>query len=362
MVRPSLTKIAYRTLQGGKSLAGIAHKEISSKLMSLVVPEVNNNSENLSIDLIKRIRVAIDNLEKKDWEDAEKGLYPKSQLFEAPWIEWAKRYPKIWLDMPLTWKRRKDRNTRDIPEIIDKNKYPDYYLQNFHHQTDGYLSDHSAGLYDLQVEILFNGTADAMRRRVIAPLKKGLMKFANRDESSLRILDIATGTGRTIKQIRSAFPETELLGLDLSDAYLKQASKTLNLNDQKFSQLIRGNAEELPFLSESLQGITCVFLFHELPPKARQNVINESFRVLEPGGIFVLADSIQIKDSPQFKAVMEDFYNVFHEPYYKDYINDDINQRLINSGFIDLSAESHFMTRVWTAYKPLTGNDWRYSK
>ena len=31
-------------------------------------------------------------------------------------------------------------------------RYPDYYVQNFHYQTDGYLSDLSAALYDFQVE------------------------------------------------------------------------------------------------------------------------------------------------------------------------------------------------------------------
>ena len=76
--------------------------------------------------------------------------------------------------MPQTWQRRKKNKTRDIPKIVNEEDYPDYYLQNFHHQTDGYLSDHSAEIYDLQVEILFSGTADSMRRRVLSPLKKGL--------------------------------------------------------------------------------------------------------------------------------------------------------------------------------------------
>lgn len=50
-------------------------------------------------------------------------------------------------------------------------------MQNFHHQTNGYLSDLSANLYDLQVEIFFGGLADAMRRYILAPLKRGLAKF-----------------------------------------------------------------------------------------------------------------------------------------------------------------------------------------
>ena len=48
-------------------------------------------------------------------------------------------------------------------------------MRNFHHQTDGYLSDFSASIYDLQVEILFNGSADSMRRRIIKPIKDCLL-------------------------------------------------------------------------------------------------------------------------------------------------------------------------------------------
>ena len=49
----------------------------------------------------------MENLESIDWKEAEAGIYPKSQLFEAPWLEWAKKYPLVWLDMPQTWQRRK---------------------------------------------------------------------------------------------------------------------------------------------------------------------------------------------------------------------------------------------------------------
>ncbi len=352
MAEKSFTKIAYQTLQQGKSLAGLVHKQISSKLLELVAPEVMPDTDPISREQLLELRRSISQLEHSDWKDAEKGLYPKSQLFEAPWIEWAARYPLIWLDLPSTWKRRKNRNTQEIPKTINKEVYPDYYLQNFHHQTDGYLSDHSAGLYDLQVEILFSGTADAMRRRVLAPLVKGLQEFKTRPHAKLRVLDVATGTGRTLKQIRAALPKIELFGLDLSGSYLRQASRYLNNNNSEFVQLIRGNAEEMPFSNESMQAVTCVFLFHELPRHARQNVLKECWRILEPGGTLVLADSIQIKDSPQFLNVMEDFYKVFHEPYYKDYINDDIEDRLNKSGFESISSESHFMTRIWSAVKP----------
>ena len=46
-------------------------------------------------------------------------------------------------------------------------RYPAYYLQNFHYQTDGWLTADSARLYDFQVETLFLGSADTMRRQVL---------------------------------------------------------------------------------------------------------------------------------------------------------------------------------------------------
>ena len=353
MEAPSLRKIAYHTLQQSKTLAGLAHKELSTKLMEVFVPDASVGSFPNDQELITEIRRSMESLERIDWQEAEAGIYPKSQLFEAPWLEWAKKYPLVWLDMPKTWERRKKNKTREIPRNVNEEDYPNYYLQNFHHQTDGYLSKHSAEIYDLQVEILFNGTADSMRRRILAPLKRGLKKYLSKDSIKAKVLDVATGTGRTLQQIQGALPEVELYGLDLSGSYLKQASKYLSSRDGDLVQLTRGNAENMPYSSNSFQALTCVFLFHELPREARQNVLNECFRLLEPGGILVLADSIQIEDSPKFTPIMENFHKIFHEPYYRDYIIDDISLRLEESGFSAITSESHFMTKVWKANKPV---------
>ena len=356
MAPPPLTKLAYQTLQQGKSLAGLAHKELSTQLMKLVAPEAMPRTVPVSAELLRLLQRSMSELEQIDWQEAEDGIYPQSLLFDTPWLEYASQYPLVWLDLPSHWQRRRNRNVRDLPKDTNPEIYPDYYLQNFHHQTDGYLSDQSASLYDLQVEILFNGTADSMRRRVLAPLRRGLKHFQERPSASLRVLDMATGTGRTLQQIRAAMPEVELIGLDLSSAYLGQANRWLNNRKGDLIQLVRGNGEDLPFSNNGLQGVTCVFMLHELPSSARQNVLNECWRVLEPGGILVLADSIQLHDSPQFKDVMENFPRIFHEPFYQGYIRDDIDVRLQKSGFEGIKAETHFMTRVWSARKPADAN------
>ena len=352
-VAETLTKLAYQTMQQGKSLMGLVHKETSTRLMELLAPDATPKTEPLPPALLQELRRSMDQLIERDWQEAEAGTYPRSLLFDAPWLDWATRYPLLWLDLPQTWNRRRERNVRDLPDDIDPQDYPSYYLQNFHHQTDGYLSDHSASLYDLGVEILFNGTADPMRRRILAPLRAGLNGFSSRPPGSLRVLDVATGTGRTLRQLRGALPQAQLVGLDLSSSYLRQANRWLSQLPGELPQLVQGNAESMPFADGCFQGISCVFLLHELPAEARQNVLAEMFRLLEPGGVLVLADSVQLSDSPQFRVPMENFRRVFHEPYYRDYIADDIDARLAATGFEAISAESHFMTRVWSARKPL---------
>ena len=351
MARESISKIAYKTLQQSKSIAGFAHKQISSRLMNFILPDSKLENFDIDKDLLMQIQNSMDNLREEDWNDAEKNIYPKKLLFDEPWLRYLTQYPKIWLDMPNTWDRRRKQNFDDLPKSIEKDNYPQYYLRNFHHQTDGYLSDFSASIYDLQVEILFNGSADSMRRRIIKPLKIGLNNFSNRKKSSLRILDVATGSGRTLKQLRGAFPNEKLIGLDLSGSYLKEASRYISDLNGDLIELIKGNAEVLPFKDKSLQGLSCVFLFHELPRVIREKVLREFFRVLEPGGILVLADSIQISDSPDFIKIMENFHNSFHEPFYSDYIKDDINSKIEEIGFNDIKSNSYFMTKIWSAIR-----------
>jgi len=328
MARESISKIAYKTLQQSKSIAGFAHKQISSRLMNFILPDSKLENFDIDKDLLMQIQNSMDILREEDWNDAEKNIYPKKLLFDEPWLRYLTQYPKIWLDMPNTWDRRRKQNFDDLPNLI-----------NFHHHTDGYLSDFSASIYDLQVEILFNGSADSMRRRIIKPIKEGLEIFRDRKKSSIKILDVATGSGRTLKQLRAAFPKEKITGIDLSDSYLKEASRYISDLDGDLIQLIKGNAEELPFENDSFQCISCVYLFHEF------------LRVLEPGGILVLADSIQISDSPDFTSVMESFYKSFHEPFYCDYIKEDIDSKIEEVGFKDVKSNSFFMTKVWSAVK-----------
>jgi len=350
-ISESLTKLAYRTFQWSKNYFGLAHKTVSSQLLNLVSP-VNHGTVPLDPKLLQLVQRRFDQLIEADWRDAEQGIYPHSLLFDNPWEEFFRYYPEVWLDLPQMWERAKQKKYQDFSPEVEIAGYPSYYVQNFHHQTDGYLSDTSAKLYDLQVELLFGGTADAMRRRILAPLKQELKHFDVASPRQVRILDVACGTGRTLRFLREAFPQAALFGSDLSPAYLRKANQLLTQNPGELPQLLQANAEDLPYLDNYFQAVTCVFLFHELPAAVRQSVINQCFRVTQPGGVFIICDSIQVSDSPEMTAMMENFPAMFHEPYYRHYTTDNLEKRLEQAGFTEIRTEVHFMSKYWIAQKP----------
>ena len=48
---------------------------------------------------------------------------------------------------------------------------------------------------------------------------------------------------------------------------------------------------------------------------------------------------------------MENFYKSFHEPFYCDYIKEDITSKIKDIGFNNIKSNSFFMTKVWSALK-----------
>jgi ubiquinone/menaquinone biosynthesis C-methylase UbiE len=351
-------KTAYQTLQWGKNLLAIAHKNAATQIGDTLFPHnalaKGRASSFIDAAALSYLKQRYELLLDQDWKDAQADIYPVELLFDTPWDEVLRYYPAVWLDLPQLWQRTQEQRYQDFSEEIDTSGYPKYYLQNFHYQTDGYLSDTSAQLYDLQVELLFGGMADPMRRRILPLLKRDfLQNDAMRARRSPKILDIACGTGRTLRQLRATFPDAALYGVDLSTAYLRKANQLLSQNLGDLPQLLQANAEELPYQDGYFDAVTSVFLFHELPATARQNVIDDAYRVLAPGGTLTICDSIQLNDSAELSAMIDSFSATFHEPYYKDYVRDDLAQRLESAGFSEITCETHFLSKYFTARKPL---------
>jgi ubiquinone/menaquinone biosynthesis C-methylase UbiE len=341
-------KAAYQTLQWGKNIFALAHRETSGRLRRLLFPlKESDKPVPLNPKALEDLQRRFQALLEQDWQDGQAGFYPVELLFDNPWDEFFRYYPVVCLDSPKVWQRAQNKRCQEFADNIDTTEYPKYYVQNFHHQTDGYLSETSANLYDLQVELLFGGAADPMRRRILPLLKQALANPAE----SYKILDIASGTGATLRLLRAAFPKAKLFGMDLSPAYLRKADRLLSQRLGELPQLLQANAEELPYQDNYFQAVTNVFLLHELPAIARQRVLEECHRVLQPGGTLVICDSIQVSDAPELAPMMEGFAKAFHEPYYNQYIRDNLTDRLEQIGFRVTVCETHYLSKYFAAQK-----------
>ena len=70
-----------------------------------------------------------------------------------------------------------------------------------------------------------------------------------------------------------------------------------------------------------------MYLFHELPEEVRKAAAMEMARVLKPGGVLCLTDSVQYGDRLTFDKTLGNFSN-FNEPYYLTYIREDLGALL----------------------------------
>jgi ubiquinone/menaquinone biosynthesis C-methylase UbiE len=278
---------------------------------------------------------------EREWRDIAAGLFAAPRTLSIDPGEFLRRSALYFRDLPKVDERRHGR-INDEPNLDDANEHlPRYYRQNFHFQSGGWLTDESAAIYDTQVEVLFTGAADAMRRRMLKPIAEWM---TGRNQRNLRGLDVACGTGRLLAFLHDAWPGMKLTGIDLSAPYLEEARRLIGRTARV--KLDEAAAEALPFDDASQDLVVSSFLLHELPKKIRAQVIAEMARVVKPDGLVVLVDSIQKGDHAPWDGLLDLFPHYFHEPYYAEYVNGSVEAWGAATGLVPFTTERAFLSKV----------------
>jgi len=262
----------------------------------------------------RRLFADLASLLQRDLANVEAGIYPLPQDHDGSLLTLFDRSRLFFEDLPQVHRRRERGLITDVLNDETCGKRPAYYLQNFHFQSGGWMTDDSARRYDTQVEVLLNGAANVTRRQALPQLRE---VFTGRDQRRLRLLDVGCGTGRFLDFVKQVWPRLPVIGLDMSEAYVREARRHL----ARWSRMnfVVGNGESIPLPDESQDAVTSIFTLHELPPKVRRIVFREFARVLRRGGRVVLVDSLQRGDEPAYEGLLELFPQSFHEPYYDSY-------------------------------------------
>jgi len=236
----------------------------------------------------------------------------------------------------IDWETESDRFRQ--PQL----DYPDYYRsQNFHGIKNGYLSVDAAVTYDPVTRYALPPNEDWVRQGVIEHIQS----------HPRRILDLACGTGSTTLALKQAFPNAEVIGIDLSPYMLVVADQKAIATNLPI-QFQQGQAEATGFPDESFDVVTASLLFHETPPAIALEVLRECFRLLKPGGEVVILDGNQ-GTLRQTEWLTE----IFEEPYIKDYAAGSIDAWMGAAGFDAIRTETWWLLhQVSKAVKPLPIN------
>jgi ubiquinone/menaquinone biosynthesis C-methylase UbiE len=283
-----------------------------------------------------------DELLRRDLDNIAAGIYrPPHDLLDNP-IRALRRGFAYFADLRNVNRRRRGEEGPEL-SIDEAAAFPEYYRRAYHHQTDGYLSERSARLYDHQVEVLFGGTADAMRRQALVPIRDFL---DGHSVAEARLIDIACGTGRFLTFVKDNYPRLRCTALDISPPYLAEARR--NLAPWSRCEFVEAAIEshDLPAAGHDIA--TCIYLFHELPAGLHAAAAAAIARLVKPGGLFVFIDSLQLGDRTGYDALLESFPIAFHEPYYADYLRRDLTKLFSTAGFEPLTTELAYLSRVMT--------------
>lgn len=124
--------------------------------------------------------------------------------------------------------------------------------------------------YDRRWSCYVDASIDATLRRLPEPGK--------------RVLDLGCGTGSLLQVLRCNWPQSELIGLDLSFEMLQVAGRKLGAD----AALCQGSAQQLPWRSNVFDLVISTSAFHYF--RNPERVLAEVKRVLRPGGHAVITD------------------------------------------------------------------------
>lgn len=304
--------------------------------------KVENPTDELKTKVFSQMRKLLED----DARHIADGLYPARVLLPENPIKHFPRLAKIYSDtVRLSWRKRSQKHkefSTEAEQFLDD--VPDYYRRNFHYQTDGYLSEQSAEMYEHQVEMLFRGLADPMRRLLLPPMKRHFKMSSGR---GLHFLEVAAGVGSLTRQIAMTFPEAKITVLDLSYPYIKKAQQ--RLKDFSRIEFVQGDAAQTMFKEHQFDAVVSSFVFHELPREERLKVLKECKRLTKPGGFIGHVDSVQEGDQPGFEWAMDKFPQEFHEPFYKNYVQTPMRELWTDSvGILPHEQVGFYSKVIWS--------------
>lgn len=217
--------------------------------------------------------------------------------------------------------------------------YPDYYAtSNFHGIKNGYLSVDAAVTYDPITQYVLPPGETWVRESLVKAIQ-GVPRS---------ILDLGCGTGTTTLMLKRRFAGADVVGLDLSPQMLVVADHKAREANLEIT-FRHGNAMATGLPEASFDVVCATLLFHETPPEVAKTILQESFRLLSPGGQVLVLDGNQ-----KTLRTADWLSNIFEEPFIRAYGQGNVDAWLGFAGFETVRTEDVFwVNQLSYGRKPL---------
>jgi len=171
-------------------------------------------------------------------------------------------------------------------ELNPDMELPEYTTHEIHIQPGGYVGDAFAGhIYHYGTNNFFMGRNNQDELHI---------DLANavptpEDGNVSRVLDQGCSCGQLSVALKQRFSNAEVWGIDVGGPMVRYAHmRAVDIgSDVNFAQRL---AEDSKFPDNYFDIATNNIMFHEVTQEAAQEILNESFRVLRPGGVYYPMD------------------------------------------------------------------------
>lgn len=170
---------------------------------------------------------------------------------------------------------------------------------------------------------------------------------AHPDFRPRRILDIGCGLGHNTLPLAQAFPDAEVVAVDVAAPMLRYAharARSLGVSNVRF---VQANAEHLDEADQSFDLIVSCMVLHETSRTAIEKLFGETRRLLGPGGMVLHVEQPQYHGMDVFEQFLRD-WDAFNnnEPFWTTMHDMDLRALAVRHGF---ASEQTFETGVRAA-------------
>ena len=220
------------------------------------------------------------------------------------------------------------------------------YPERFRTGETTAFSEHEPEFFAIQ------GRISALRAPQVVAVARKLPGIEDRLRSGGAVMDVGSGSGTVLIEFAKQFPRSQVTGVEPFDHFLATSQKAIRaqgLTDR--IRLAPVGAEEIDFTSE-FDLVTMVQVFHEVPDKAKADILRRCYQSLKPGGTLLLIDRCapatgdDLRDRRFTMSIIEQYFEVT----WGNVVNSrpEIMQMLQDAGFTISQENAELMPTYWT--------------